>query len=799
MSERGELPGPLRTFAKVAAVLVFVVLVVALGLKISSNLDKQLIRVGEWVWPGYANELRMDPDEPDCDVEDLDRQIAECPDAAAAPVPGEAPTDADPFAGEDPFADDAPADAAPDADPFAGEDPFADEAPADAPPDAAPDADPFAGEDPFADDVPADPPADAPADAAPDADPFAGEDPFADDAPVAPEPGDPFAGEDPFAEDGGATPAAVVSSQECASLRSFRDTCAARWDQYDTIQSRLTPASRWYRALEVPIGDLGKFPYWKHLLVLLVMLGAVNTTIRRMPIALREARNATEHRLSQAAQLASHALLGASAIADFWVQVASEAENDAPEVALFWAVGFGVLAAINLIHLVRAQPAGTAAGSPLRAAMVVPLFAYMTLLSGIYFWLIAWYPSGQAGYLARFLQTPEVFLGIGLYLWAGMLFSVTRLATLVFGVLTPWKLPPALLAWLVVVLAAVPTAYSGASGIFVLAAGAVVFTQLRRAGATARLSLAATAMSGSLGVVLAPCLVVVLIAALNNDVTTAQLFDGGIWVFALTAVLALVGFMLRNKDPFKLPNWGEAFGGSGRSLWALVPFVAIAAVVVLLYRYGLGVLVTENTAMYVLPAVLLVLVIYDRALAPARLNGVALPEPEQGLWKPLVNATAESSDHIGALLMLMIGSIGIGDVIQRTDAMAMFPASLGGPWITMVVRGGGVVFVGMSLAALGAVVLVSISVVTLATEAGIHPVHFWLMVLVAFELGYLTPPVALNHLLARQVIGEPSHVEEDGTVGFFARNEHIVLPMAVMAVALVIVAFGGFYIWPPGG
>ena len=52
----------------------------------------------------------------------------------------------------------------------------------------------------------------------------------------------------------------------------------------------------------------------------------------------------------------------------------------------------------------------------------------------------------------------------------------------------------------------------------------------------------------TLGVVLAPCLVVVLIAALNSDVTTTELYSGGIWVFALTAVLALVGFLARNKQ-----------------------------------------------------------------------------------------------------------------------------------------------------------------------------------------------------------------------------------------------------------
>ena len=102
------------------------------------------------------------------------------------------------------------------------------------------------------------------------------------------------------------------------------------------------------------------------------------------------------------------------------------------------------------------------------------------------------------------------------------------------------------------------------------------------------------------------------------------------------------------------------------------------------------------------------------------------------------------------------------------------------------------VIVGMTMDALGAVILVSVSVAGIAYENGVDPVHFWMMVLVAFELGYLTPPVAINHLLARQVIGEESWVEKDDTQGFLRRYEHIILPMTVMSIALLIVAFAPF-------
>ena len=95
--------------------------------------------------------------------------------------------------------------------------------------------------------------------------------------------------------------------------------------------------------------------------------------------------------------------------------------------------------------------------------------------------------------------------------------------------------------------------------------------------------------------------------------------------------------------------------------------------------------------------------------------------------------------------------------------------------------------------AFGAVILVSATIATIAYDSGINPVHFWMTVLVAFELGYLSPPVALNHLLARQVVGEAeveaSVIDAQGGT-FYQRHERIIMPLIVMGTALVIVAFG---------
>ena len=141
--------------------------------------------------------------------------------------------------------------------------------------------------------------------------------------------------------------------------------------------------------------------------------------------------------------------------------------------------------------------------------------------------------------------------------------------------------------------------------------------------------------------------------------------------------------------------------------------------------------------------------------------------------------------------MVMAASVGLGGVVERADVMQAFPEDLGGPAGAMAVLVFMMVLIGMTMDALGAVVLVSVTLAKVAYDNGIDPIHFWMMVLVAFELGYLTPPVAINHLLARQVIGEEADLEDEG-LGFWARNEHLWLPMAVMGVALILVAFVPF-------
>jgi len=472
----------------------------------------------------------------------------------------------------------------------------------------------------------------------------------------------------------------------------------------------------------------------------------------------------------------------------------SDASLSSTELLLhnFWIVGFAGLTLAGLYRLIRVPDDLLEGGDLNKAFLAVPLYTVMCLISGTYFALIG-HASGIGIYLGKMMELSDMFLNVGLYVWVGMMLKQTRLATLVFNVFRPWRMPPELLAVVAVLVAAVPTAYTGASGIFVIAAGAVIYSELRAAGARRHLALAATAMSGSLGVVLRPCLLVVVIAYLNREVTTDELFGWGIWVFVLTAVMfAVVALTVNRQNSFNLAPASEALRPTLSALGKLIPYALIIVGVVLLYRLALDVSMDEFSAPRLLPVIMLAILVYEHVSLGGR-KGDGNTDTEvshQGLERSLRSATNDTTAEIGALLLLLGLSVSIGGVIERSHIMGSFPQSFDSVWAAMALMVVILVVLGMIMDAFGAVILVTATLASIGYASGIHPVHFWMVTLVAFELGYLSPPVALNHLLTRQVVGESEVLAaqtEGGT--FYQRHERVIMPLIAMGISLILVAF----------
>lgn len=588
-----------------------------------------------------------------------------------------------------------------------------------------------------------------------------------------------------------------------ASVMKAAELCQEKQVMYQNITEHLTPGVKAYRAVETSFFGIFRFGMENRplLLLLLVFIASINTTLNEGHIALRLPSSRLDFRIYSFMMTVANAILTFSSVKYLQMQQDSGIPIDKPWLNYLWIGMFSVLALISLRQVIF-MPARAEAGGKIGLALLsIPLYAWMALIGGIYFLSHGHY-SAQAIYLNQMMELSNIFLNLALFIWTGMLLKQTQVVDRFLDLLRPWKFSPEMLTYFILLGAALPTAYTGASGIFVIAAGALIYNEVRHSGGSRQFALAASVMSGSLGVVLRPCLLIVLIAALNKQVTTAQLYQWGVGVFFLTSTLFLVAAQMSRTRKVKIEKPGIALPGTLRAIPAIIPYIVITLLVVFAYQYLLNTKLDEFTAPVIMPIIMLVLVIFDRLrrdkpqtpLAEVEGQPHEIPEPGFGaVEKSIRYATNETISHVGALILLMALSLSMGGVVERSGVMENFPHQFSNIWFAVGFVMVSMVSIGMFMDPFGAVILVSATIAPIAYANGIDPVHFWMIVLVAFELGYLTPPVALNQLLIRQVVGQKeidlAAAEVKGK-GFYRRFERWVLPLAVMSVGLVIVAFG---------
>lgn len=580
------------------------------------------------------------------------------------------------------------------------------------------------------------------------------------------------------------------------SLQNSLQLCKKKYRIAQQNQIRITPSVIIFRTFETSVAGMSLLAFEKQrmILILTIFICAVICTIKQQHISFRPIITLQEHTISTVAQLLGNFIMLVSS----WLYRNSIYKSativDHAEIYLLLILGFAVLTVINLYQLFKPlqfhnfDQLHKNSSNILHDILSIPLYIFMTFFVGIYFFLIEGHWAGPAIFFSLLFDQAGLFLNIGLYIWVGMLLKRTQLGDLVFKVFIPWRMSPELLAFVAIIVMAVPTAYTGASGIIIIAMGAIVYEELRRAGARRQLALAATAMTGSAGVVLRPCLLVVLIAALNKEVVTEQLFSWGFKTFMTTAVVFFVITLITKREKMRLAPIQDAFKPFLRALVPLMPYALIVFLIYLAYFYLLNVTMDEFSAPVILPVIILGLIVYEKLFV--RMVQVASHEKDAHKFEyTLRMASSEASVHIGALLLLMGLSFVLGGVIERSGLLHNIPHTFASTWMTLGFLMIVLVGIGMIMDPFGAVVLVSGTIAQIAYHNGINPVHFWMITLVSFELGYLTPPVALNHLLTRQMVGHQETAKaalEDGN--FWYRHEKILLPLATMGTTLLLVA-----------
>jgi C4-dicarboxylate transporter, DctM subunit len=362
-------------------------------------------------------------------------------------------------------------------------------------------------------------------------------------------------------------------------------------------------------------------------------------------------------------------------------------------------------------------------------------------------------------------ETP-VLVAIPLFTFAGFLLSAGQAPHRLV------RLSQALLGWFpgglaVVSLAACAlfTAFTGASGVTIIALGALLYPALAEAGYDERFNLGLITASGSLGLLFAPSLPLILYGVVAELPIDDLFIAGALPGILMLALLSLYSYWrnrhLRSKTT-KLTK-AEAWAAIRAARWDLpLPVVVLGGI------YSGYFAVSEAaavTALYVTVVELLVL--------------------RDVRFKDVPGIMRESMVLVGAIFIILGVSLASTNFMIDTGVPEKLFATVSdyvsGPNSFLAVLLVFLLILGTLLDIFSATVLVVPLILPVAAQYGVDPIHLGIVFLAAMELGYLTPPVGLNLFIA-------SHrFNKDMTEVYWATQPFLIVSL----IAVIIIAF-----WP---
>ena len=369
-----------------------------------------------------------------------------------------------------------------------------------------------------------------------------------------------------------------------------------------------------------------------------------------------------------------------------------------------------------------------------------PVYAAMAGLGMIFFWRESTPVSAVSAEIYRLIASPTL-PAIPLLTATGFVLAETqapqrlvRFFRALFGFM------PGGVAVLVGAVCALFTAFTGGSGVTIIALGGLLYPILIEDGYSERFSLGLVTAAGSLGLLFPPSLPVILYSVVAK-VPADQLFIAGMLPGLLLLVLvAAYGISVGRKLPKQRQPfvWQEALRAAWGAKWEL----SIPLLITLLFVTGLASLL--ETSAFACAYTIVIACFIQRDLHPFR----ELPQV-------LVKASA----LVGAVLILLSCAMGLTSYLvdaQIPDQLLnMVKTRIHSPTVFLLALNVVLLVLGSVLEIFSAIVVLTPLVIPLGTAYGIHPVHLGVIILANLELGFLFPPVGLNLFLSSSRFNKP--------------------------------------------
>lgn len=167
--------------------------------------------------------------------------------------------------------------------------------------------------------------------------------------------------------------------------------------------------------------------------------------------------------------LAANLLLTSSALSQYhsMMNAGVEIGREIQIIYGLWITLFGILSLISLFYLFKPPKPSREGGSFGLAFLSVPLYAYMAVITGVAFTFFMDYPMGQEFISDNWWSSPVSFKFGFIYLGRDAV-KTDPDCRYVPEYFTSMELGSRNFDWLILLAAALPTAYTGASGILLL-------------------------------------------------------------------------------------------------------------------------------------------------------------------------------------------------------------------------------------------------------------------------------------------------------------------------------------------
>jgi tripartite ATP-independent transporter DctM subunit len=332
-------------------------------------------------------------------------------------------------------------------------------------------------------------------------------------------------------------------------------------------------------------------------------------------------------------------------------------------------------------------------------------------------------------------------VAIPLFTFAGMIMaeggSPQRLIKL-FDALLGWM--PGGLAIVTIVSCAFLTAFTGASGVTIIALGGLLYPLFMQAKYQEKFTLGLLTSGGSLGLLLPPSLAILLYGIVSG-VSIDDLFVAGI----VPGLLLLV--MLSIYSYIAVGRWhvvphafslAKIFDAIKCSIWdILLPVLVVIGI------FGGYVTVTEAAALTAAYALVIEIVFCKK------INFV----------KDLSKIMIDTAKLVGSILIILGVAMGLTNLLIDSQlpmrALHMIESHITSPLQFLLLLNVFLLIVGAMMDIFSAIVVVVPLILPLAARYQIDPVHLGILFLANLEIGYMTPPVGLNLFIASQRFGKP--------------------------------------------